>query len=213
MDGHRSYFPGGFSTSSFWGKCLGVGLKAPQNSRKNNTNILTSPLKKKQRHLQNTTNRCWNQNLKCWNGPSKKKCKKKLPLEGLKLVFFFLFSLRGRGRCISIHSPRLPRPGTCMFPMRQRKEWPHLRVENLRKSIKQAKDRASNQPNFDSKQKYHVKQETVTEYLNFYQWILGGFWDPQFESVNTVYPPHRLWNCPICHPKTPFDFSMIFRRS
>ena len=145
MDGHRSYFHGGFSTSSFWGRCLGVGLKRTQNSRKKQHEH--PPEKKNKGISKNSTNRCWNRNLKCWNGPSKKTCKKKLPLEGLKLVFCFFF-LWDRGRCVSIHAPRLPRPGTCMFPMRQRKEWPHLRVENLRKSIKQAKDRASNQPNF-----------------------------------------------------------------
>ena len=104
MDGHRSYFPGGFSTSSFWGKCLGVVLKAPQNSRKNNTNILTSPLKKKQRHLQNTTNRCWNQNLKCWNGPSKKNAKKTPSRRFETCVLFRFFFLWEGGGDASVYT-------------------------------------------------------------------------------------------------------------
>lgn len=56
MDGHRSYFHGEFSTSSFWGRCLGVGRKAPQNSRKKQHKYPNIPVKKKkQRHLQNTS--------------------------------------------------------------------------------------------------------------------------------------------------------------
>lgn len=129
----------------FLGKMFRGGAK--KNAKLEKKTTRTSPSKKNKGISKNSTNRCWNRNLKCWNGPSKKTCKKKLPLEGLKLVFCFFF-LWDRGRCVSIHAPRLPRPGTCMFPMRQRKEWPHLRVENLRKSTKQAKDRASNQPNF-----------------------------------------------------------------